>query len=134
MSYVFSFEKLEVFELARKLVSKIYKITESFPNSEQYGLISQMRRASISVVSNIAEGSSRTMRKDHLRFLQISFSSLTELLCQTIISNDLKYLDKENCEILRSDIEELTNKLNSLYNYRQKKFNSKSTKLSNQPN
>lgn len=68
MAHIFAFEKLEVCKESRKLASDIYKLTQQYPDSEKYGLVSQMRRASISVCSNIAEGSSRTTAKDQANF------------------------------------------------------------------
>ena len=76
MSYIYSFEKLHVWNDARKLVKEIYFITEQFSQSEKFSLTNQMRRASISIVSNIAEGTGRTSAKDQAYFFQIAYSSL----------------------------------------------------------
>ena len=73
--HIYSFEKLEVWKLARDLCVYIYKLTNTFPPEEKFGLISQMRRANISIASNIAEGSSRMGKKDQSHFYTISFSS-----------------------------------------------------------
>lgn len=88
MTYISSFEKLQVWNDARGLVKQVYTLTEQFPITEKYGLVSQMRRAVVSVVSNIAEGSGRSSQKDQAHFYQIAFSSLIELLNQFIIVND----------------------------------------------
>ncbi len=114
----YSFEKLEVWHLSRKLVVSIYKITAAYPPEEKFGMTSQMRRASVSVCSNIAEGSSRKTAKDQAGFYNISYSSLMELLNQLIISVDLGWLSAEKLSAIRIDIETLSNKINSLRNSR----------------
>ena len=115
--YSYAFEGLEVWQLARKLVGKIYLETERFPDKELYGLTSQLRRASLSVASNIAEGSARKNKKDQGHFYQIAFSSLMEAACQLMISVDLGYLDERDHQILKGDISELSNKLNALHKF-----------------
>lgn len=77
----------------------IYKITTTFPVSERFGLISQLRRASASICSNIAEGSARTTNKDQARFTTISFSSAVEVLNQLIISKELDFISEKDYEI-----------------------------------
>jgi four helix bundle protein len=114
--YTFSFERLEVWIKSRFLTKKIYNITRDFPDSERFGLISQLRRAVISVCSNLAEGSSRKSKKDQSHFYSIAFSSLMETLNQLIICNDLEYLDLSALEELRSEICTISLMLNSLTN------------------
>ncbi|MEP0387795.1 MAG: four helix bundle protein [Dokdonia sp.] len=94
----FSFEKLNVWGKARQLSVAIYQSTKSFPDEEKFGLISQMRRCSISVSSNIAEGSGRHSAKDKARFTEIAYSSLLELLNQLILSQDLDFISKEQLD------------------------------------
>jgi four helix bundle protein len=118
MKYTYAFEKLEVWQDARELVKSIYQLTTNFPRSELYGLVSQMRRAAISVVSNIAEGTGRGSLKDQARFYQIAFSSLIEVLNQLIISQDLKYIDETMQLNMRTQIEKVSNKLNALWQSR----------------
>ncbi|NPA37540.1 MAG: four helix bundle protein [Chlorobi bacterium] len=113
--YTFSFEKLEVWQLSRKLSVNIYKTTSSFPHEELYGLTSQLRRAADSVSSNIAEGNFRLSQKDKAHFFEMSFSSLMEVMNQLIISFDLKFLNEETLNSYRKEIAELSNKLNSLH-------------------
>ena len=113
--YTFSFEKLEVWQLSRKLSVSVYKTTSSFPQSELYGLTSQLRRAAISVSSNIAEGNSRLSTKDKAHFFQMAFSSLMEVMNQLIISLDLNFISNETLNNYRKEIAELSNKLNSLH-------------------
>lgn len=114
MTYIYSFEKLQVWNDARSLVKQVYTLTEQLPTTEKYGLVSQMRRAAVSVVSNIAEGSGRTSQKDQARFYQIAFSSLIELLNQFIIANDLNYISQNALMDIRTEIEKVSNKLNAL--------------------
>ena len=81
-----------------ELVKSIYQITNNFPKSEQFGLTSQLRRATISIPSNIAEGFGRGSNKDFRRFLDISRGSLFELQTQLYIAKELKYINKESFE------------------------------------
>ena len=111
-----SFEKLEVWQLSRKLTVEVFMLTKKFPKKEIYGLTSQLKRASLSVASNIAEGSSRISGKDRAHFSVIAFSSLMEVLNQLIIANDLDYLSNEELSSIRVKISELSNKLNALRN------------------
>jgi len=115
--YTYSFEKLEVWIEAKKLTKEIYIITKKFPSDEKFGLISQLRRASISVCSNIAEGSARKTNKDKAHFTIMAFSSAVEILNQIIIAQELGFLTTENYKNLRKQIESITNKLNALRNY-----------------
>ena len=84
----FSFEKLDVWKHAKDFVVKIYQLTEVYPNDEKFGLISQIRRASLSVTNNISEGTSRWSSKEKIRFIEIAFSSLMEVLNCFIISKE----------------------------------------------
>ena len=111
---VFSFEKLSVWQKSKALAVKIYTITEKLPNEERFGLISQMRRCSISVSSNIAEGTGRNSMKDKARFTEIAFSSLMELLNQLILSYDLNFIVEDQYQLIRKDIEEISRMLNAL--------------------
>ncbi|MDZ7721964.1 MAG: four helix bundle protein [candidate division KSB1 bacterium] len=110
----FAFEKLNVWQEARVLSKNVYFDTKDFPGEEKFGIINQMRRAAVSVCSNIAEGSSRTSAKDQAHFYQLSYSSLMELMNQVIIANDLGYLNNEKENQYRLDIEKVANMLNSL--------------------
>lgn len=97
--FIYSFEKLEVWL------------------EEKFGLTSQLKRASISICSNIAEGSARKTNKDKAHFTVIAFGSAVEVLNQIIIAQDLNFITSEDYEILRQQIESITNKLNALRNY-----------------
>jgi four helix bundle protein len=110
----FGFEKLVVWQLSRELTKKVYQITNNFPENEKFGLVQQLRRASISVASNIAEGSGRTSTKDQAHFYQLSYSSLMEVINQLIISHDLMYISDNELNEIRIAISEIANKINSL--------------------
>lgn len=89
-----NFRNMVIWQKARELVKAIYDITESFPQKELFGITSQMRRASISVPSNIAEGSGKSSNKDFKRFLEIALSSCYELETQLILAQDLNYVSE----------------------------------------
>ena len=94
------------------LVKELYRLTESFPENEKYGLTSQMRRASISIPSNIAEGWGRLSRKNYVQFLRISRGSLFELETQILITKELNYInDSETIENLITEISKMLNSL-----------------------
>jgi len=112
--YIFGFEKLEVWNKSRLLTKKVYLITNNFPETEKFCMISQIRRAVISVSSNIAEGSSRWSHKDQIHFYNIAFSSLMETLNQLILSNDLDYLETNELSDIRKDIHVISLMLNNL--------------------
>jgi four helix bundle protein len=116
MEKVYSFEKLKVWEEARTFVKWIYDTTDSYPSSERFGLSGQLRRASISVVSNLAEGSARKSPKDQAHFFQIAYSSLIEVLNQLIVSADLGFLTEAKLKEGRMAIEQLTPRVSSLRN------------------
>jgi four helix bundle protein len=82
---------LEVWKKAVELAKSVYELTASFPSSEQYGLISQMRRSAVSVASNIAEGAARRTDKEFMYFLHITLGSIAELDTQYIISKELQF-------------------------------------------
>jgi four helix bundle protein len=112
--YLHSFEKLNVWQESINLVELIYEATNEFPNEEKFGMISQMRRSSVSISSNIAEGTSRTTNKDKAHFSTIAFSSTMELLCQVIISNRLNYINEAEYLLLRERILKVSNMINAL--------------------
>jgi len=117
----YAFEKLSVWKDSCLLAKKIYILTNSFPKTEKFGLCSQLQRASISVSSNIAEGTSRVTCKDQSRFTNISYSSLMEVLSELQIAVDLEYINNKKYSELRTLIEKISYKLNKLSTY-QKKF------------
>ncbi len=95
-----NFTDLNTWKEAHKLVLEIYKLTEKFPKEERYSLIDQMRRASISITSNIAEGFSRNSYNEKIHFYGIAQGSTTELQNQIILSKDLSYLSTDNFKAL----------------------------------
>ncbi len=112
--FVFSFEKLNVWKESILLVKTIYKLTTNFPSEEKFGLTSQLRRATVSISSNIAEGTSRSTNKDKAHFTTISFSSTMEVLNQLIIAKELKFISKEDYLETRKQIYKISNMLNAL--------------------
>ena len=102
-----NFKNLNIWKLSIELADEIYAITESFPNNEEFGLKSQIRRCTVSVASNIAEGSSRTSQKDFNRFLEISLGSLYELQTQIIISSRRNFIEQSKFELIENKITEL---------------------------
>lgn len=115
--YVFSFEKLEVWQNCRILISDIYKLTSKFPSNELFGITSQIKRSSSSIATNIAEGTSRNTNKDKAHFLMISYSSAMETLNHLIISKDLNYISEDDYLGCRAKIEKICNQINSLKKY-----------------
>jgi four helix bundle protein len=113
----YSFEKLEVWWDSRELTKIIYRVTRGFPEDEKFGITIQMRRAVISVSSNIVEGSYRNTGKDKSNFMTIAYSSLMELLNQTIVSLDLDYISEDQYNEVRKQIEKVSNKLTALTKY-----------------
>ena len=110
----FGFEKLIVWQESRKLVKRVYDLTEKFPKIETYSLASQIHRSVVSVSANIAEGSSRSSRKDFCRFIEISYGSLTETLNHLYLAVDLNYIDNESFEKIKPLIIGIAEKLSAL--------------------
>ena len=115
--YTYSFEKLDVWKEAKEFTKSIYILTSTYPDSEKFGLISQLRRASVSICSNIAEGSARNSFKDKAHFTTMAFGSAIEVLNQLILSFELNIILEEDYLNLRKDIKSVTNKLNGLRNF-----------------
>ena len=111
----YSFENLDVWKESRKLVLMVYRIQNSFPSFEKYGLGDQLRRASVSVSSNIVEGNYRFSIQEQIRFIEISFGSLMEVYCQLILAFDLNYIDEQQlseCKTLIDRIKQMLIALN----------------------
>ena len=106
--------KLRTFELADEVALLVYQITAKFPRGEQYGLTSQIRRAAVSVPSNIVEGCARESLADYLRFLNIVFGSLRELHYQLSLADRLGFLDNQDLSLIEPKIIETEKVLNSL--------------------
>ena len=106
--------KLRAFELADEVAVLVYRVTAGFPREELYGLTSQMRRAAVSVPSNIVEGCARDSQADYLRFLYIAFGSLRELHYQLSLSKRLGFLRNQDSPLLEAKIVETEKVLNGL--------------------
>ncbi len=89
------YQKLLAWQISHELCLKIYSVTKKFPADERFGLVSQMRRSSASVATNIAEGNGKSSKKEQSHFLEIALTSLDELHYQTILSFDLSYISNE---------------------------------------
>ena len=110
----FFYRKLNVYQKAVDLVADIYKLLKTFPSEERYALCDQIRRASVSVPSNIAEGMSRVSVKEKIHFLEISNGSLMETMCQIEIGKRLGYVSQEDFDRIEKDIYEIACMLSSL--------------------
>lgn len=107
-------EKLEVWQLAKGLAKQAYSYTSSFPKEERFGLVDQMRRASVSVMSNLAEGCGRTSARDQAHFSQMAFGSLLELDAQLQLALDLSFLTESDYYKVRQSIIELVKRISAL--------------------
>ena len=116
MTHKYAFEKLSAWQDAKNLAILVYGITKIYPDEEKYGLISQIRRCSISVCSNIAEGSSRSTKNDQAHFYTMAYGSLMELLNQCIISYELSFISESHYTEIRIEIEKISYKVNELRN------------------
>ena len=94
------FRDLDVWKLSMELVEDVYNITKAFPKSEMFGLTDQMRRASISIPSNIAEGNGRQHSKEYVNFLYIALGSLLELITQTELAKRLEYMNSQQSMLI----------------------------------
>ena len=110
------FTKYEVWNEGIALAVKAYELTSVFPDEEKFGLVSQIRRSSVSISSNFAEGCSRTSEKDFKRFIEIALGSSFEVKTQLIIAERLKYLKKELLDKFLADLEKNARQLNALRN------------------
>lgn len=113
---IHKFEDLEVWQKSHNLVLEIYIITKDFPKEEKFGLISQMRRAVVSVPTNIVEGFRKRSEKDKTNFYNIAQASLDELRYYIILARDLHYLDNSKTDEICEKIEEVARMLNGLIN------------------
>lgn len=109
-----TFKDLEVWQKSVLFATEIYRITKLFPKEEVYGLVSQLRRASVSVASNIAEGSKKS-KKDFANFIKIAQGSGAEIETQLFISSNLDYINKRDLEKLLIELESIMKMLSRLY-------------------
>ena len=121
----FGFRDLIVYKKSRALVVNIYNnVVKSMPKYELFALSDQIRRASVSVPSNIAEGMSRTLPKEQVHFLEISYGSLMEVLCQLELAASLSYINSDTFTSIEADIIEVGKLLSGLRNSITSKLNS----------
>ena len=109
-----NFKELKVWQKARRLVKEIYLILKSFPEDEKYGIVSQIKRASVSIPANIAEGTGRNTNNDFSRFLDIATGSSFELETLIILSLDLEFLKESDYNRLITELQEIQKMIYSL--------------------
>jgi len=110
----FGFERLEVWKRAVAFANRIYQLTKSFPREEMFGLTMQLRRAGVSVAANIAEGASRSSRKDQARFFEVAYGSLNEVATMLRIATDQGWIPPDTINDTRHEIAELGSMLSGL--------------------
>lgn len=110
----FSFEKLQVYQQAKEYVKDVYSLTYKFPQNERYCLCDQLKRAAVSIVSNIAEGSGRNSYKDKVHFVEIAYGSLMESLCQLQIAADLGFINQDEYADLNKKVHIIAKLLSGL--------------------
>lgn len=101
------YKDLKFWQLSRTFCKDIYQTTNQFPESEKFGLVSQLRRAAVSVPSNIAEGASRNSNKDFNRFLMISLGSCYEIETQLLLSSDLGFINPKELELMNNILQQI---------------------------
>jgi len=114
MEREYGFEKLSAWQNSRSLVKHIYCLTKELPPEERFCSGSQMQRAAVSVSSNIAEGASRSSKKEQGHFYQTAYASLMEVLCQLILCLDLEYINKSEYSNIRESIGKVSYQINQL--------------------
>ncbi len=112
----YSFEKLNAWKESKDLVVKVYHLLDEFPNFERYALCDQIRRAIVSVPSNIAEGCGRKSIKEQAHFLAIAYGSLLETYNQLLIAIDLNYISKESVKEIKPNIDNVSKMIIGLHN------------------
>lgn len=114
MNEVFAFEQLDVYKVARAYVRNVYFLSDKFPQKEDFALTSQIRRAAVSITSNIAEGTSRFSIKDKSHFIEIAYGSLMETYSQLQVATDLMYIKQSDVDEILPQVVELRNRLSAL--------------------
>jgi len=110
-----SYRDLEVWQLAMTLAKQMYEITAAFPSDERFGLVNQMRRAAVSIPSNIAEGHARSSTAEFQRFIMIAMGSVAELETQVLLSLDLGFLNLDQQEQLMPKLDQIGKMLRGLH-------------------
>ena len=136
MGYLFAFERLEVWQLARKFFKQAYTLIDTFPSSERYNMVDQIRRAVTSIALNLAEMTSRSSYKEQAHYSEIAYGSTIEVYCAFLLSYDLGYINEQQLEELKEKICELSNKINALKNsqYQRAEQSNKQQSTSNKNN
>jgi four helix bundle protein len=111
---MFNFEKLDVWHKAIDFADLVYNKTRAFPSDERFGLTNQLRRAAVSISSNIAEGSSRSSKSDFARFVEIATGSVFEGVSQAFIAHRQSFLSEDQFQKIYTDAEELSRMLSGL--------------------
>jgi four helix bundle protein len=117
MATVERFEDLRVWQEVRAIVSTVYRLTAQFPSEERYGLSSQLRRAAVSTMSNIAEGFERGTNNEFIHFLYIAKGSIGEVRSQLYVALDLGYVEKDECDDLQQCCQVLSRRIHSFIEY-----------------
>lgn len=117
MGHIYAFENLRVWKESVDFVKDLYVILAGFPEEENFNLASQMKRAAISISSNLAGGTTKASDREKERFYRMSYGSAIELLSQLILSKELGYVNEVDYQKIRNSIESMTNKINSLRIY-----------------
>jgi four helix bundle protein len=115
VEYRFPYEDLEIWTRAKLFTRDVYQLSKKFPEEERYGLTCQIRRAAVSICSNIAEGAARFSKKDQAYYIQLAYGSLMETLCQIELGLDLGYLDREELDVFRNDAGHLARTINAYH-------------------
>jgi four helix bundle protein len=114
---MFNFEKLEVWQKAVDFAEMIYDVTRNFPSDERFGLTHQMRKAALSISSNLAEGSSRNSKVDYARFVEIASGSLFEVVSQSVVSRRRGFLSEDDFAKIYAASEQQSRMLSGLRSY-----------------
>ena len=117
MENKYDYKQLDVYKEAKSLVLMVYALLKKFPKEEQYALCDQLRRAVISIPSNIAEGSGRHSSKEQVHFIEIAYGSLREVDCQLDVAHDLGYISNEELDDVAKRIRKVASILSGLRNY-----------------
>ncbi|OYP54311.1 hypothetical protein CIK99_13875 [Prevotella sp. P5-92] len=121
----FFYRKLKVYHLSKQMVADVYSLSKQFPPQENFGIISQLQRAAVSVPSNIAEGMGRLSDKERLHFIDIAIGSLHEVMCQLEIAELLGYITQDQLSDMEKSIRQILMMLIGLRNTIDKKIKSK---------
>ena len=112
-----SFRDLDAYKAGKVLIKEVYRLLKKFPKEEQYAMCDQLRRAAISITSNIAEGSGRVSNKEKVHFLEFSYGSLMEVLSQMDVACDLEYITTEDFNNIEVLVENVGRPLSGLKSY-----------------